>query len=90
MTYRVLPKTGPDHSIAYPIGAAFARILAAPAGSEERARIREEEAAAGGIKVARAGDVVDDLPQTSVDALLEGGDIERVVDVDPRDESEEL
>lgn len=85
MMFRVLPKTGPTHTVAYPVGAALTRILSAPAGSEERARIREEEAAAGRIKVAQAGDLVDDLPEMSVATLLEQGDIERV-DVPDQDE----
>lgn len=78
--YRVLPKTGPDHTIVYPVGAALDRLLAAPAGSAERARIREEEAAAGRVRQAIAGDVVNDVPQMSVDALIANGDLERVDD----------
>lgn len=83
MSYRVLPKTGPDHTISYPVGVALERLLAAPAGSEDRVRIRADEEAAGRIRHARAGDVVTDLPAMSVDALLAGGDVELVVDQAP-------
>lgn len=83
MSYRVLPKTGPDHTISYPIGAALDRLLSAPAGSEARVQIRLEEEAAGRIRHVHAGDVVDDIPVGSLDALLEGGDIERVDDAAP-------
>ncbi len=76
--YRVLPKTGPDHTISYPVGIALARLLAAPAGSADRVRIRNEEARAGRIKHVRAGDVVGDIPVASLDALVDGGDIEHV------------
>lgn len=88
MSYRVLPKTGPDHTLSYPVGAALERLLSAPAGSDERIRIRGEEDAAGRIRHVRAGDVVDDIPAVSVDALLDGGDIERVDDT-PADVDEE-
>jgi len=80
MTYRVLPKTGADHTVSYPIPAALTRLLAAPAGSSERWQIFVEENEAGRIRHARAGEIITDLPDGSADALLENGDLEVVAD----------
>jgi hypothetical protein len=79
-SYRVLPKTGPDHTVSYPIGTALARLLAAPAGSDERWRIFVEENAAGRMRNAVAGELITDLPDGSADALIANGDLELVVD----------
>lgn len=83
MSYRVLPKTGPNHTISYPVGPALERLLAVPADSDERQAIREAEEAAGHIRHVTAGEVVDDIPAISIDGLLAGGDIEAVVDAAP-------
>jgi len=81
MRYRILPKSGPDHTVSYPMGAALERLLAAPAGA--RAAIRADEDAAGHIRHAVAGEVVDDVPACSVAALLAGGHIAIADDDEP-------
>lgn len=80
MRYRILPKTGPEHTVSYPIGSEIGRLLAAPAGSAERRAIREELARAGQIRHARAGTIVEDIPSMSVDGLIAGGHIAVVTD----------
>lgn len=79
MRYRVLPKTGPGHTVSYPRPDALERLLAARAiGSDEVARVRMELDAAGAIRHAVAGEIVSDLPAMSIAALIAGGDVEAV------------
>ncbi len=79
MKYLVCAKTGSGHTISYPVGEALARLLAAPAGSAARRRIRAEEEAAGRIRHARAGEIIEDLPPNCAAALVAGGDLVPVV-----------
>lgn len=78
MTYRILPKTGPDHTVSYPVQGALERLLGAPAGSAERKRIREEEDAAGRIRHVKAGEIISDLDDQLAAGLVAGGDLEIV------------